>query len=632
MTPKDLKWTHDIDQWLAWRLNKLTFTVRNLDSAYWTKFRGLFSLSGRCQSTYLGHVTDNILNSPITKDFVKGIYEQNASKIATQIGYKINNKRCDKIENLNFPAHERNIWIKCLKNNGVFYSSQLVVEGRWLNKSEIDAQNWNAPNESNKWNNWITRLSDILSKSTLHPVKSLHPDILEQGFLREDTYFTDGSLKNDTGSAGYVTGALLNTSKILSPIGKKDINNFELQAIEAVCKDSETNASLEIITDSLNSKLFVDKVHKLDDRTIQKLNNRAVKMRIIFLILCKNLRSHADDTTRRDHEKRKTQNEKNFGERLNFVTAGNKSIDEKTGENRDTITSLTEGDLINNYYITDANGVILDGNHRKILYSNFLQDKINRLKKNQKRYSQFFHEEADPAGFNYPRKPFGNLSMKIETVSVWTNYKKQQMGDVTVESPWCENCEDQIMEHHTHSFGNCKIALNFRENVWKMIMKILKDNNVCSTFSPWMSTRSKTTHDWDLDEEICNRGMIPKKVRATIAKENPHLSGKAIEKIMKLITESVSLTNNNIWLARLKKIEGKNRNNRCSGAQKFGPSYPRFIRSTSELPESSTNEILGYEPIVILGTAIRSLQLKSTCPGKRSNKAKGPTNTNGLLS
>ena len=57
------------------------------------------------------------------------------------------------------------------------------------------------------------------------------------------------------------------------------------------------------------------------------------------------------------------------------------------------------------------------------------------------------------------------------------------MGDVTVKSPWCENCEEQVIEHHTHSFGNCSIALKLRENGWKMIEKILIDNNICSSLS-----------------------------------------------------------------------------------------------------------------------------------------------------
>lgn len=76
-----------------------------------------------------------------------------------------------------------------------------------------------------------------------------------------------------------------------------------------------------------------------------------------------------------------------------------------------------------------------------------------------------------------------------------------------------------------------------------------------------MTTVTKTTHKYNLEEDVCNRGMIPKVVRAQIRRENPDLTDKTINECMKEIATRVSATNVAMWLECLKQIN-KKRNNK----------------------------------------------------------------------
>lgn len=562
--PKDLEWTEETDRWVGWRLNVLTHTVRNLDKMYWTKFRGLQNLTGKCAAMYIGHIIDNILNSELPKEFVKGSYENNVKITAKQFRYIVANKRKDIIENLNWPEKDKQKWIKCLKNNGIFYSTQLYKNNKWLKNNEIDSQNWNAPGASKKWDNWILNLGKILETSET-PSQNNNTLEIEEGYRDEKTYYTDGSLKGNQGAAGFVTGQELKKIRIGPVSGRHDINNIELQAAELTMKEQIKNTEFEIITDSLNTKKFIEKALKISERDIQKMNNRAVKMRIIHLLRAKkqnisvlHIRSHAEDTNRHNHQKRTEQNRINFPDRLETVTEGNRIVDKETGDNRENVIKLQPEDIINRYYLKDENDQIIDENHKKLIYKNHKNRETERWKKNQKRYSQFFDEKVDKISFNSPRKPYGNLKMKIETATIWTNSKKIQLN-AHVESPWCENCDEEIEEHHSHVMGGCSIAKKMRESGWNLIKIILQSNRINSTIEPWMTTESKTNHKYDLEEEICNRGMIPRAVRTQITKENPNLTEKDILTAMREIAASFKATNTGIWLHRLKRKNEKSK-------------------------------------------------------------------------
>lgn len=61
--------------------------------------------------------------------------------------------------------------------------------------------------------------------------------------------------------------------------------------------------------------------------------------------------------------------------------------------------------------------------------------------------------------------------MKIMTGTIWTNKKKLDMNSQTVKQPWCENCKEEILEHHEHVMGDCKEAMKIRDASWEIIKK-----------------------------------------------------------------------------------------------------------------------------------------------------------------
>ena len=126
-----------------------------------------------------------------------------------------------------------------------------------------------------------------------------------------------------------------------------------------------------------------------------------------------------------------------------------------------------------------------------------------------------------------------------------------------VESPWCEACGNEVEEHHSHVMGDCPAAVKLRDISWRKILNILDRNKILTPMEPWMTVSTKRGTTFSLEENICNRGMIPKEIRSHISSTNPHRTAKEIDAVMREIAEEIKNTNVLIWLSRLKKMDEK---------------------------------------------------------------------------
>ncbi|PRP74371.1 hypothetical protein PROFUN_16211, partial [Planoprotostelium fungivorum] len=196
----------------------------------------------------------------------------------------------------------------------------------------------------------------------------------------------------------------------------------------------------------------------------------------------------------------------------------------------------------------------------------------------QKVWSAFFTCHADPRSLPKKKEPYSNLITKIMTGTIWTNKRKKQYNFTEDDS--CKFCsdimEESIMDSHQHALGECIFTRELNDQLWATLKQLGQDlgnnqnnpkayhqcipvstgidGNISNTLTkelndqlwatlkqfwdkskirtenilPWFSTSDYDQYEWNLPEEMGNKGLIPRNLRQKISKENKGLNTNSI--------------------------------------------------------------------------------------------------------
>ncbi|PRP73995.1 hypothetical protein PROFUN_16348 [Planoprotostelium fungivorum] len=149
----------------------------------------------------------------------------------------------------------------------------------------------------------------------------------------------------------------------------------------------------------------------------------------------------------------------------------------------------------------------------------------------QRVWSVFFTCHADPRSLPKKKEPYSNLITKIMTGTIWTNKRKKQYN--LTEDDSCKFCsdimEESIMDSHQHALGECIFTRELNDQLWATLKHFRDKSNIrTENILPWFSTSDYDQYEWNLPEEMGNKGLIPRNLRRKISKENKGLNTNSI--------------------------------------------------------------------------------------------------------
>lgn len=83
-----------------------------------------------------------------------------------------------------------------------------------------------------------------------------------------------------------------------------------------------------------------------------------------------------------------------------------------------------------------------------------------------------------------------------------------------------------------------------------------------------MRTTGKERHDYEMEEKLCNKGLVPKEIRTRIRAQDRNREEKEIDEIIKTVAQIVREDCITIWLNRRKKIQEKRKREKDREAQR----------------------------------------------------------------
>ncbi|PRP75255.1 hypothetical protein PROFUN_15817 [Planoprotostelium fungivorum] len=83
------------------------------------------------------------------------------------------------------------------------------------------------------------------------------------------------------------------------------------------------------------------------------------------------------------------------------------------------------------------------------------------------------------------------------------------------------------MDSHQHALGECIFTRQLNDQLWATL-KQFWDKSKIRTENIWFSTSDYNQYEWNLPEEIGNKGLIPRNLRQKMSKENKGLNVNSI--------------------------------------------------------------------------------------------------------
>ncbi|PRP74820.1 hypothetical protein PROFUN_15912 [Planoprotostelium fungivorum] len=81
-----------------------------------------------------------------------------------------------------------------------------------------------------------------------------------------------------------------------------------------------------------------------------------------------------------------------------------------------------------------------------------------------------------------------------------------------------------IMDSHQHTLGECIFTRELNDQLWATLKQFWDKNKIrTENILPWFSTSDYDQYEWNLPEEMGNKGLIPRYFRQKISKENKHV-------------------------------------------------------------------------------------------------------------
>lgn len=152
--------------------------------------------------------------------------------------------------------------------------------------------------------------------------------------------------------------------------------------------------------------------------------------------------------------------------------------------------------------------------------------------KDQPKYSKFDTPLADKSSRPSHKEVFANLLCKIMTGTIWTNKTKerQDMRDCD-KCTLCMENNIEIIDSHEHVLGDCPKTLHDRDKLWNKIQKCWTENKAGNiTFRPWFSTKTHHRQKYNLEKDLCNKGLIPPSIFKLLKKRNKSMNTTFIKK------------------------------------------------------------------------------------------------------
>ncbi|PRP81112.1 hypothetical protein PROFUN_01946 [Planoprotostelium fungivorum] len=148
-------------------------------------------------------------------------------------------------------------------------------------------------------------------------------------------------------------------------------------------------------------------------------------------------------------------------------------------------------------------------------------------RRRQKVWSAFFTHHADQRSLPRKKEPYSNLITKIMTGTIWTNKRKKQYN--LTEDDSCKFCSDimdeSILDSHQHVLGECILTRELNDQLWANLKQFWDKSKIqTENILPWFSTSDYDQYEWNLPEEMGNKGLIPRNLRRKISKENKGLN------------------------------------------------------------------------------------------------------------
>ncbi|PRP73893.1 hypothetical protein PROFUN_16498, partial [Planoprotostelium fungivorum] len=128
------------------------------------------------------------------------------------------------------------------------------------------------------------------------------------------------------------------------------------------------------------------------------------------------------------------------------------------------------------------------------------------------RQVEFFTCDADPRSLPKKKEPYSNLITKIMTGTIWTNKRKKQYN--LTEDDSCKFCsdimEESITDSHQQALGECIFTREMNDQLWATLKQFWDKSKIrTENILPWFSTSDYDQYEWNLPEEMGNKGLIP---------------------------------------------------------------------------------------------------------------------------
>jgi ribonuclease HI len=568
MYSMDNLWLELLDKWTIKNLNWLGKLPWETDPAYWYEFRGARSLYIDCTTSYVNHQVNRICNDQFTCDAVRSWSIRTAQPALKKLAVTLHDGRSDKIEALSLTQSI----IQTLHRADIRYIPQLCHNGKALSlaafrnlKIALKTQEDHDSDDeldTEKFN-WGGR---VLPKVRKFLKLAGTQNTTKQPLSGEIDIFTDGSVKNNRATVGVYIRGVNAISYGFSALGEQEVNNAELQGVKSALRKCRSIKIVNSFCDNENAVKFTNKNWLLSNCKINNSANAESKLQIQALlreklelsgsVVCQHVRSHASDTSRPDHEKRRKQNKERFGDKCAYIEEGNEISDEAANTDWSANPIFLQNS-IRKYVIQRKNILIIELFHIKLreqLYEERRQDWIRR----QPVQSALTHPDIHPASLPSRNEPYANLTCRLTMGSIWTQKLKERRKLAEKEDVNCRICgrnDILVMEDSDHALGLCPESVKQHDTMWAEIKKIIEDHGMShENIYPWFSNSTWKIWPYSVPQYICHRGLIPTQVWTDMYRQNRHVEKITVKNCLNEINSYYRWGVRTLYLARMKLI------------------------------------------------------------------------------
>lgn len=553
------KWLESLDKWTQKWLAITSKIFPTGNDGYWYIVRGLNKLNTESNFRFLTTVIDRGLNRNVLPKFAKIKLVQEVKPLLAEMGWRIqeNVKEGESLDELWLKEETKNKLINAGINNRETFFKR---DGNLMDLNEIASLGIKGCSEGDIkmiWRQcWTNRSRKTENREAESPVKCWE-NVPTEMWDNKIVAWTDGGQHGKASAAFFANDNPFNSS--FRTNGKNEVNNAELQGIEYVLKTIPKNKSCRIISDSLNAIRGSTSIENSRTNTstcirIKNIIRQRLKMGSTTEFF--HVRSHAEDTSRVDHYKRKEDNRRTFKDFQDKAEWGNQKADELTQDKMGERTKLTMEDFQMNYAIFNRDDEIIDGDVKISVKTRLREMDKERWFKFQPSFSEIFQQEEYDKDL-LPKKTdkYINLLHKIMTKQCWTKCFKITRNK-NVDHPLCNECGE--VEDDNHVFDKCEKSIALNDQMWNKIKEVYSHHK----FTPWFTTNATEDNNWTLNNKAGNRGLIPSRLRKFIDSHS-ELPAKEIEEKILKIREIVLDTTVKKWTEKkLSKEEEEEREER----------------------------------------------------------------------